>query len=683
MEEVSTCLFMLKTLLCLMDEKEICRMGKESAMMCYNVRRMKIMSAVLMILALVLILMLMPTHVVFAEGEHLCPDCREPGRLVKLDEHIHGYLCENIICPRYEDEDNPFDTEAHQFGYIANEAPEYHSYVCNICRSPYIREPHSFGAWEDAGDGVNHKKACVCGRVEETEAHRGGTAYCNARAVCTVCNTAYGEVDLDNHPAGYFHPATCVKGAYCEVEDRIFDGGRYDPDNHPADKVSAATCTSKAYCSACETYFGDTDPANHTGPFEEVVRIAPDCTTPGREAGKKCTACGEYSEGGKEIPASGHDLTATAAKPETCTEDGNSAYWTCSVCKKHFSDAEGKTGIEKDSWIIPGIGHALIQHEAQAPTCTEIGWDAYDTCSRCDYTTYVEKAQLGHDLVHHDAQAPTCTEIGWDAYDSCSRCDYSTYVEKAKLGHDLVHHDAQAPTCTEIGWDAYDTCSRCDYSTYAEIPAKGHTEAIDPAVASTCTGTGMTEGKHCSVCGTVLAAQEVVPARGHTYGSWKPSAQNHHTQNCTRCGSKRRVDCTLIPVSLGDANTAVLCPICGYCEGTEDMTIVHDAKINGKKQNGRLIVYISGEQEAPRLLTVAFEANGKPVAIDSDVTIILPASLIGECRLLLIGPDGGESPVDAKSDGDDLEFTIRFSQDEQPTFVQVLRVVNGDGSIGV
>ena len=38
----------------------------------------------------------------------------------------------------------------------------------------------------------------------------------------------------------------------------------------------------------------------------------------------------------------------------------------------------------------------------------------------------------GHDRVSHDAKAPTCTEIGWDAYDTCSRCEYSTYVEKSE-----------------------------------------------------------------------------------------------------------------------------------------------------------------------------------------------------------------------------------------------------------
>ena len=63
--------------------------------------------------------------------------------------------------------------------------------------------------------------------------------------------------------------------------------------------------------------------------------------------------------------------------------------------------------------------------------------------------------------MHHEAQAPTCTEIGWEAYDTCGRegCGYTTYAELAALNHDLIHHAAQAPTCTEKGWNAYDTCS--------------------------------------------------------------------------------------------------------------------------------------------------------------------------------------------------------------------------------
>ena len=149
----------------------------------------------------------------------------------------------------------------------------------------------------------------------------------------------------------------------------------------------------------------------------------------------------------------------------TCTED-----ICCTVCS---------------SVLIERLGHDEIEHEAQAPTCTEIGWDAYVTCSRCDYTTYAEREALGHDEVEHEAQAPTCTEIGWDAYVTCSRCDYTTYVEQEALGHDEVEHEAQAPTCTEIGWDAYVTCSKCSYTTYIEKSATGHSLIDDECTQCT------------------------------------------------------------------------------------------------------------------------------------------------------------------------------------------------------
>ena len=40
-----------------------------------------------------------------------------------------------------------------------------------------------------------------------------------------------------------------------------------------------------------------------------------------------------------------------------------------------------------------------------------------------------------HNIVNVEAQAPTCTEIGWDAYEYCTECDYSTYVEIPVVYH--------------------------------------------------------------------------------------------------------------------------------------------------------------------------------------------------------------------------------------------------------
>ena len=196
----------------------------------------------------------------------------------------------------------------------------------------------------------------------------------------------------------------------------------------------------------------------------------------------------------------GHDLVHHEAKAVTCTEIGWNEYDTCSRCSY--------TTYEE----IPALGHDKIHHEAKVPTCIEIGWSAYDTCTRCEYTTYKEIGALGHDNVQHEAKAATCTEIGWDEYDTCTRCDYTTYKVIDALGHDLVHHDAKEPTCTEVGWEAYDECSREDYTTKVEKPALGHDYVKTETKAPTCTDTGMYEHV-CSRCSHTK--YEVIPALGH------------------------------------------------------------------------------------------------------------------------------------------------------------------------
>ena len=243
----------------------------------------------------------------------------------------------------------------------------------------------------------------------------------------------------------------------------------------------------------------------------------------------KCTTCkGQYD--------GGHDLVQHAAKAPTCTEIGWDAYETCSRC-------DYTTYVE-----LPALNHDLVNHDAKAPTCTEKGWDAYKTCSRlgCNYTTYQEIPALKHDLVHHDAQAATCTKPGWDAYKTCSRCDYTTYAELPALNHALVQHDAQAATCTKIGWDAYKTCSRCDYTTYAELPALNHALVHHEAKAPTCTEIGWDAYDTCSRCDYTTYAEQ--PALNHDYQAVtvEPTCETdgYTVFTCSRCKDSYTADPT-------------------------------------------------------------------------------------------------------------------------------------------
>ena len=197
-----------------------------------------------------------------------------------------------------------------------------------------------------------------------------------------------------------------------------------------------------------------------------------------------CEACG--GKYGKRN-LNNHALVHYDAQAPTCTKPGWDAFDTCPRC--YYTTFRA----------IPALKHDLEHHAAKAPTCTEIGWDAYEACSRCDYTTRKELPALNHNLVQHAAEAPTCTEIGWDAYEACSRCDYTTYVE-LPAQHDLEHHAAKAPTCTEPGWNAYDTCKNCDYNTYQVLPALKHYLVYYKAKDPTCTEPGCDAYETCSRC---------------------------------------------------------------------------------------------------------------------------------------------------------------------------------------
>ena len=239
-----------------------------------------------------------------------------------------------------------------------------------------------------------------------------------------------------------------------------------------------------------------------------------------------CTVCGEeLSRTTHTVDAIPHSYKETITEEATCEEAGLKTF-TCSVCGDTYTEA------------IDALGHDKISHEAKAPTCTAIGWDAYETCSRCDYTTYNELAATGHSY-DEEVTAPTCNDKGYTTY-TCSACGTSyTSNETPALGHDMVVDEAVSPDCTNTGLTEGAHCTRCDYKVaQEEVPALGHKEETIPATSPDCTNTGLTEGTKCSVCGEILVAQEEVPALGHkeeTIPAVSPDCTNTGLTEGTKC----------------------------------------------------------------------------------------------------------------------------------------------------
>ena len=518
--------------------------------------------------------------------------------------------------------------------------------------------------------------------------HSGGTETptCTTGKTCTRCGTQYGKLGHDwgawqSRGNNSEHFRTCQRDGCDAVDTESCSGD------------SSATCITLGTCTTCGgQYYGahafpanqgwDSDAENHwvsctvcheaktkvgahffvQGNDSSCLKFAATCVSPPVYY-TNCAYC--YRKGTDTYvhpwygpDPNNHDLVHHDAKAPTCTEIGWNAYDAC--------QREGCTYTTKVE--IPALKHKLVHHDAKAPTCTETGWEEYDTCSRCDYTTKVELPALKHNLVHHDAKAPTCTEIGWDEYDTCSRCDYTTKVELPALKHKLVHHDAKAPTCTEIGWNEYDACQRegCDYTTKVEIPAPGH-DYTEKVIKPTC-GKGGYTLHTCKNCNDSYKDHQTKTLL-HWYGEWTSNGDGTHSATCKRkdCKHVGKTECAIVEFKQDEA-TRTLCPVCGNVSDGTHLALVEEVKAEGEHlPYGEPVLRMGETANGNTLLSVCFEVSGKLTQPKGEVKITMPAELLNGVTLALLNADDTEIELPYIVEGENAVFTLNFTDAEIPT----------------
>ena len=324
---------------------------------------------------------------------------------------------------------------------------ETHTFIEEDGDSEIDPNNHSWSAWEPTADGTGHTRHCQRQGCEARSSadHEGGTATCKAKAKCSVCGGAYGELaEHQYHPNVWYH----------DENDHWHCCNVCDQDSpHEAHSGGTPTCTEQAKCDACRNLYGE--PLGHEIVFVDFV-----------------------------FP--------------TCTEDGMLEHYECTRCGKVFGDAAGTREVEKDRFVMTAYGHTEVVDAAVAPTCTENGLTEGKHCALCGEVLEAQKVvpALGHELVHHDGKAATCTEAGTEAYWKCTRCDKLFSDAEGKneiaapaaieaLGHQPSYVVLVDPTCTEEGMREHYECTRCDklfievecyneITAPAAIPALGH-----------------------------------------------------------------------------------------------------------------------------------------------------------------------------------------------------------------
>ena len=278
-----------------------------------------------------------------------------------------------------------------------------------------------------------------------------------------------------------------------------------------------ATCTAPKTCSVCKITEGSA--LGHK--YE---------TAWSKDADKhwhKCSVCGDKTNEETHLWDKG-----TVTIQPGCTTAGTKTFGCiCGATKTENIDAAGHTA-----------GAAVRENEVAATCTTDGSYDEVVYCADCRKELSREKKTvdaLGHDCVHHNAKAATCTEKGWEAYDTCSRCDYTTYKETPAKGHskgDAKKEKEVAATCTTDGsYDEVIYCTVCKAEISREsktTPAAGHSFGAWTVVKeATCIAEGREE-RECSVC-NAKEAKGIVKL-SHKESGWITD-ENNHWKICTVC----------------------------------------------------------------------------------------------------------------------------------------------------
>ena len=462
---------------------------------------------------------------------------------------------------------------------------------------------------------------------------------------------------------------TTVRCKNCgSVETREILGYRkYDSNSHRFYVAECQNCHNDGNVTYLKVHSGGTE--------------TPTCTT-----GKTCEKCGaEYGVLGHDWGAWTPNYDGTNTHTRRCKRSNCNAVETAS-CSGGYAACDSLGMCETcggsyygghawGKWSSAGNGthiRSCMNYCSEVDTASCFGGTATCTakavCEACG-GEYGEKDPNNHDLVQHAAKAPTCTEIGWDTYDRCIRCGYTTRKELPALNHDLVRHVAQAPTCTEKGW-AYDTCSRCDHTTYTELPALNHDyQAV--TVEPTCETDGYTIFT-CSRCKDSYTA-DPTDQLGHKFGAWSPNGTGSQSADCLRdgCAHTGSTDCRKFTFRTAEGETLTFCPVCGQAENAAQLEKIEAA--TAWANSGSLSAEDVTARTNGEYLSVAFETAGSLTQPTGRVRLALPAGLLEDKTLVRIAPDGTQAEMPFETERGKLIYTLDFANSELP--VMLFRLV--------
>ena len=238
-----------------------------------------------------------------------------------------------------------------------------------------------------------------------------------------------------------------------------------------------------------------------------------------------CDTCG-YD---KTVPHT-HNLTLVPAKAPTCTEKGNTAYYTCDGCDKWFEDATGASEItDKTSVILAATGHSASDWKSD-------NTDHWKECTVVGCGVIIEGSKAAHTAGEWIIDTPATATTSGSKHKECTVCGYTMATETIPATGGGEHTHSYGSEWKNDADNHWHECSCGDKKDTAAHTA-GEWIIDTPATATT----DGSKHKECTVCGYTMATETISATGGgehtHSYGSeWKNDADNHWHE-CS-CGDK-------------------------------------------------------------------------------------------------------------------------------------------------
>jgi len=272
-----------------------------------------------------------------------------------------------------------------------------------------------------------------------------------------------------------------------------------------------------------------------------------------------CDTCG-YD---KTVPHT-HNLTLVPAKAPTCTEKGNTAYYTCDGCDKWFEDATGASEItDKTSVILAATGHSASDWKSD-------NTDHWKECTVVGCGVIIEGSKAAHTAGEWIIDTPATATTSGSKHKECTVCGYTMATETIPATGGGEHTHSYGSEWKNDADNHWHECSCGDKKDTAAHTA-GEWIIDTPATATT----DGSKHKECTVCGYTMATETISATGGgehtHSYGSeWKNDADNHWHE-CS-CGDKKDtaahtagewiIDTPATATTSGTKHKK--CTVCGY-----------------------------------------------------------------------------------------------------------------------